>query len=77
MFCQRFPLLCKKKKKLSLITSHLFIFGFASFDLRDVSKKHFYDFCQSVLPMFSSRSFMVSSLTFRSLINFDFIFYVV
>ena len=26
------------------------------------------------LPMFSSRSFMVSGLTFRSLIHFEFIF---
>ena len=29
---------------------------------------------ESVLPMFSSRSFMVSGLTFRSLIYFEFIF---
>ena len=29
---------------------------------------------QSVLPMFSSRSFIVSDLTFRSLIHFEFIF---
>ena len=29
---------------------------------------------ESVLPMFSSRSFIVSSLTFRSLIHFEFIF---
>ena len=28
----------------------------------------------SVLPMFSSRSFIVSGLTFRSLICFEFIF---
>ena len=32
------------------------------------------DLCQSVLPMFSSRSFIVSGLTFRSLIHFKFIF---
>ena len=32
------------------------------------------DLCQSVLPMFSSRSFIVSGLTFRSLICFEFIF---
>ena len=32
---------------------------------------------KSVLPMFSSRSFMVSSLTFRSLIHCDFILYMV
>ena len=29
---------------------------------------------ESVLPMFSSRSFIVSCLTFRSLIHFEFIF---
>ena len=29
---------------------------------------------ESVLPMFSSKSFIVSSLTFRSLIHFEFIF---
>ena len=29
---------------------------------------------ESVLPMFSSRSFIVSGLTFRSLIHFAFIF---
>ena len=29
---------------------------------------------KSILPMFSSKSFIVSSLTFRSLIHFEFIF---
>ena len=29
---------------------------------------------EGVLPMFSSRSFIVSGLTFRSLIHFEFIF---
>ena len=29
---------------------------------------------ESVLPMFSSRSFIVSGLLFRSLIHFEFIF---
>ena len=33
-----------------------------------------YDLCQSFLPMFSSKSCIVSSLTFRSLIHFEFIF---
>ena len=28
----------------------------------------------SVLPMFSSKSFIISGLTFRSLIHFEFIF---
>ena len=31
------------------------------------------DLCLSVLPMFSSQSFIVSGLTFRSLIHFEFI----
>ena len=30
-------------------------------------------YVESVLPMFSSRSFIVSGLTFRSLIHFEFI----
>ena len=29
---------------------------------------------ESVLPVFSSRSFIVSDLTFRSLIHFEFMF---
>ena len=29
---------------------------------------------ETVLPMFSSRSFIVSGLTFRSLIHFEFVF---
>ena len=32
------------------------------------------DLCQSVVPMFSSKSLIVSGLTFRSLIHFEFIF---
>ena len=32
------------------------------------------DLCQSVLPMVSSKSFIVPGLTFRSLIHFEFIF---
>ena len=31
-------------------------------------------YVESVLPMFSSRSFIVSDLTFRSLIHFELIF---
>ena len=30
----------------------------------------------SVLPMFSSKTFIVSGLTFRSLMHFEFIFYI-
>ena len=38
------------------------------------TKRYFYNLCQSVLPMFSSKSFIVSGLTFRPLIHFEFIF---
>ena len=63
------------QKLLSLIMSHLFIFAFISFALGDGSKKILLQFMsKSVLPMFSSRSFIVSGLTFRSLIHFEFIF---
>ena len=63
------------QKLLSLIRSHLFIFAFVSFALEDRSKKILLQFMsKSVLPMFSSKSFMVSGLIFRSLIHFEFIF---
>ena len=56
------------QKLLGLIRSHLFIFIFISVNLGDgfMSK--------SVLPVISSRSFIVSSFTFKSSINFEFIF---
>ena len=63
------------QKLLSLIRSHLFIFGFISFTLGDGSpKKYCCNLCQRVFCLFSSRSFIVSSLTLRSLIPFEFIF---
>ena len=66
------------KKLFSLTRSRLFIFSFVSFALGDRSKKILLRFMsKSVLPMFSSASFMVSSLTFRSLIHFELIFDVV
>ena len=66
------------QKLLSLISSHLFILVFFLFLQVVDPKTHHYDLCQSVLPIFSSISFVVSSLTFISLINFEFIFvYVV
>ena len=68
-----FPLLCKKL--LSLIRCHLFIFAFASISLGDGSKKRLLQFIsKNVLPMFSSRHFIVSSVTFRSSVHFQFIF---
>ena len=62
------------QKLLSLVRYHLFIFLFISITLGDRSKKILLQFMsKSVLPMFSSRSFIVSGLTFRSLIHFEFI----
>ena len=63
------------QKLLSLIGSHLFIFAFISNILGGGSQRIL--LCcmsESVLPMFSSRSFIVSGLMFRSLIHFEFNF---
>ena len=66
------------QKLLNLIGSHLFIFTFISFALVDRFFKMLWFMLMSVLPMFPSRNFMVSDLTFRSLAHFKFIFvYVV
>ena len=63
------------QKLLSFIRSHLFIFVFISMTLEGRSQKILLWFmAQSVLPMFSFKSFMVSGLTFRSLIYLEFIF---
>ena len=63
------------QKLLSFIRSHLFIFVFIFITLGGGSKKILLRFMsESVLPVFSSKSFMVSGLTFRSLIDFEFIF---
>ena len=63
------------QKLLSLIGSHLFILLFIFITLGGGSKKVLLKFMsENVLPMFSSESFIVSSLTFRSLIHFEFIF---
>ena len=62
------------KKLLSLIRSHLFIFVFTLITLRGGSEKMLLSFMlESVWPMFSSKSFIVPSLTFRSLIHFEFL----
>ena len=51
------------QKLLSLISSHLFIFVFISISLGVVSKRNLLWFTsKSVLPMFSSKSFIVSAL---------------
>ena len=63
------------QKFWGLISSYLFIFVFISTTLGDGWDKTLLWFTsKSVLPMFSSKSFIVSDLTFRSLIHFEFIF---
>ena len=62
------------QKLLHLIRSHLFIFCFYFHYSRSCIKKYLSETFVSVLPMFSSKSFIVSGLTFRSLIHFEFIF---
>ena len=54
--------------------SHLFILSFMSLALGDVSVRMLLRGMSEIfLPMFSSRTFMVSRLIFKSLINFEFI----
>ena len=69
------------QKSWSLIRSHLFIFAFTCIIWEVGHRGYCCDLFQSVLPMFSSRSFffssrsfVISGLTFRSLIHFEFIF---
>ena len=62
------------QKILSWFRSHLFIFAFIYFALRDGSRKILLRFAsENVLPMLSSRSFMVLLFTLMSLNHFDFI----
>ena len=62
-------------KLLRLIRSHLFIFVFISMTLGGRLKMILLGFMsESVLPMFLSKSFIVSDLTFMSWIYFMFIF---
>ena len=63
------------QKLLSLIRFHLFTFVFISTTLGSGSQRILLWFISSsLLLMFSSKSFIVSGLTFRSLIHFEFIF---
>ena len=63
------------QKLLSLIPSYLFTFVFISINLGSRLEKTLLQFTsESVLPMFFSKSFLVSGLPFRSLIHFEFIF---
>ena len=63
------------QKLLSLSRSHLFIFVFTVMTLRGGSEKMLLSFMsESVWPMFSSRSLIVSGLISRPLIHLEFIF---
>ena len=62
------------QKFVSLIRSHWFILAFISVALGDSPEKIFMRLMsENVLPMFSSRSLMVSCLIFKSLSHFEFI----
>jgi len=70
------------QKLFSLMQSLLSIFAFVVFvfSVRYIKKNHHQGHYQGdwLLPMFLSRSFMVSDLTFKSSIHFELIFvYVV
>ena len=55
------------QKLIRLIRSHLFIFAFISFALGDWPKKTLLWFMsENVLPVFSSRSLMVSCIIFKA-----------
>ena len=63
------------QKLLRFIRSHLFIFVFISITPGGGSRKILlWLMSKSILPMFSSNSFIVSCLTFRSLIHYGFTF---
>ena len=63
------------QKIVSLIRSHWFIFAFISDALRDIPEKIFVRLMsENVLPLFSSRSLMVSCLIFKSSSHSEFIF---
>ena len=68
-----------RQKLLNLIMSHFVYFCLYFFCLRrQIQKSTLLQFMsKSALPMFSSRSFMVSGLTFRSLIHFEVFFFFV
>ena len=63
-------------KKLSIfMRSHLFILSFMSLALGDISVKILLrEISETFLPIFSSRTLMVSRLIFKSFIHLEFIF---
>ena len=63
------------QKRFMLMMSHLFILSFMSLVLGDISVKILlYGISMISLPMFSSRTFMVSQVMFTSFILLEFIF---
>ena len=63
---------CPWENLLSVTRPHLFIFAFVSFALGYGSKKILLQLIsKSILTVFSSRSLIVSRLTFRSLIHIE------
>ena len=63
------------QKLFVLMRSHLFILSFMSLALGDISVKMLLRGMSEIfLPMFSSRTFMVLQLIFKSFIHLEFIF---
>ena len=62
------------QKPSSLIRSRLFIFAFVSFVLGDRSKKNIATINVKECPTYVFSSTIISGITFRSLIHFEFIF---
>ena len=63
------------QKLFILLKSHLFILSFMSLALGDMSEKILvHGMSEIFLPMFSSRTFMVLQLIFKSFIHLEFIF---
>ena len=63
------------QKLFILMRSHLFILSFMSLALGDISVKMLLrEISEIFLPMFSSRTFMVSRFIFKSFMQLEFIF---
>ena len=63
------------QKLLNLIKFHLFILSFMSHALGDMSVRMLlHGMSEIFLPVFSSRTFMVLQLVFKSFIHLEFIF---
>ena len=63
------------QKLFILMRSHLFIFSYVSLALGDMSVRMLLcGMSEIFLPMFSSRTFMVLHLIFKSFIHLEFIF---